>query len=583
MKYLKDYTVFMNENASGDVVEVTAKNALHLDKEAQKRNVDLEDEKVLASIIDDITKQIDISNPNPKIMVDFGVQKIKESKSVNESAGATGTVSSLEKAIQWLELIFSTGEISETTSHNVLGHLGHHGKHHTTVEEVEEAKHKLEENKSGILNFFKKILTFIKGVSNFLINSTLGLFERVIVWTCRNVFGMNVSSSGQAGKVGLALIAILLFFFTLNHASHDLVDAFSSTFSAIVFSKIVLGFLHAIKIKGGLLAQLGHSILGILRTLGLSKKAKAGKNQITILEFADIIEDLLARTYNVANYDRLKKVKIKKGAGEHSLVTNIESGDEVLPKYFRTDIDSRIGYEKGVTFFTKTTHIQKLQAISSHLSSDDTEYLSDYFTEIINKKDWSKISEIPYFNQATKSFENKEITSKDITKGDGFWSRLGGIGVTKLEKWIEQLIGKSIYKEDEKFAQNVIQPELDRLTKLGIKPTFEKDGEIDYDKYQNRANFLYKAMKGIGNYIDMRDFREYVENEADWKLIFFAFGLKSGKNLIWWFFNELPKSADDYKAADLEDIKDHLARVGCKNVDKDFEYFRKNVDKLTIE
>lgn len=561
MKYLKEYLSFLKENTNS--LELTPQVVKNLDQEAKKAGVDLKDEETLAAIVKDITDQIDIDDPNPKLKINFNAQKIQENiisnrdslYKINESSGEpTGT---LDTVIKILEYFFTSGELSETASHDVLGHVGHHA-HHPTEEEIEETKKTLLKNQSGIIKFLKAIATILKSVATVLIKCTLGLFDRIIIWVCRNVLFMKVSTSAQAGWIGVAVIAVALFIFGLTHVGSEVVGAIS----AVALSNLLISFFALVKAKIIVFSHLFHSIYGIFRTIKTSKKAKGEEEEVTILEFADVIEDLLKRTFNVGNKEKLSSFKI---------MDPITAEDEILPKYFRADIDSE---KLEINLFTKTSHILKLKNIITHFNKETTEHLSDYFTEIINKKDYEKIAEIPYFKQAMVEYTGKPITSEDLNRGGNIFSNFLGLGISKFEKWVQHIHGEAIYKEDEEFITNIVDPELERLKKKGVEPS------VDINKIQEYSELFYKRMKGFYNSLDKEFIEKSIKNEADWKLIFYGFGLKNGKNLIWWLNNELPTERTEFREADTTLIKKHLKRLGYENIEDDWKYFTKNKDKL---
>ena len=138
----------------------------------------------------------------------------------------------------------------ETSAHNILGKIGHgHDDHHGVTEDhIEQSKALLKKHKTTILDRIKSILAGIKGLSTAIYKLTIGLLDRVIIWFCRNVLMLNVTSSAKAGQVVLLIIGIICSLY----AAVFVIPASVAALSAGGLWNILSTFIPFIT-KGGLL------------------------------------------------------------------------------------------------------------------------------------------------------------------------------------------------------------------------------------------------------------------------------------------------------------------------------------------
>lgn len=557
MRYLKNYNGFMfeSEDAGSQKVVVTADTAKNLDAKARQAGVDLEDEETLAALLQDYTNQLDknLNNPKPKIVLDLGTQSVKErvewmrNSKAFEGHGASAEHSILETLIHAVEYFFTTGEVAETSAHNVLGHLGH--DHHGGEKHIEETKDYIKKNGSKIKDYIKGFIKVLKGASNTIYKLTLGLLDRLIIWVCRNIFKTKVSTAAKSGGYVLAAIALGLFFYTGIHA----LPTIASAMNAGTVTKTFFGFIPFIAGAGTKVVHLMHSAFGIFRSVKSTAGLGKGKEVTSLLEFGDVVEDALKEA-STGEYD----------------INGLRQ-----EMYKKTDK----GFVAVGKEFVRTNHIIKLKAIQSHLNDEAIRWFSEHLTKIFSDKNWKELEKVPYFNQCLKKYEGQKVSGKDLSKG--FW----GVGHSKFEEWLEEEFGKDIYNKQEEFTNKHIKPVLKDLEDRGIKPTFlTNQGGIDEEKIQKNAEFFETMMKGIGNKFGKfreSDLKSYFQNEADWKLTFFAFDVRNGRNLISTFYYELPEKGS-FNEISVEMIKNYLKEIGCKNVDSEFEYFSSKEGKDKI-
>jgi len=575
MRYIKNYYGFLIESENtGQKIEVTPQTIKNLDKTIQQAGIDLEDEETLAALMNDVSNQLEknLNNPKPKISIDLSPQSIKEKieynrkyRKINESGGhGAGGHGMLESAIHILEYFFTTGEIAETSAHNVLGHLGHdHGHGHEeedhglTEKDINDAKNYLKKNQSGITGVLKSFLKTIKGLSSLLYNATLGVLEKLIIWVCRNIFKTKVSTASKAAGYVLAATAIGLFAFTAAQAI-----SVGGIFTVGSLFQILTGFATWLSHSGSTVAHLMHAGFGIFRTLKTTSTLGKGKHITSLIEFGDVVEDAL-----------------KSAAGDKD-------------SWLRQDIYQKT--ERGTKtigkLFIRSNHILLLKDTQSHLNKQTIKFLSEYLGDIFEKKDSKKLREVPYFCQCLKEFEGQDVTSDDLRKSGHWYSKKP----SKFEQWLEKKVGEDIFNKEEEYYQEHIEPVMKDLEERGIKPTYlTKSGDIDTKKYQEEADYWYNVMKGLGHKLQddsrfrgLETLKKHFKNEADWKLTFFTFDIKNNRNLISWFYSEFPEKSKYGVEKDLkisvEMIKRALKDAGCKNVDEDFEYFssKEGRDKL---